>query len=361
MATSAERLLAAAADLAGLGGWELDLRTLEPRWTDELLRLHGFDPRCDPPTVDTLLETIHPEDRPRIVALLDAIVADPGGVPAQGLREYYRAVRPDGSVREITAYGRVDGTSLLGLVQDVTEQRMTERELQAHYAVSQALRDWEAFEEGTVDLLRRLATALDYPMASLWLWNSAQEALVCRAFWSAPDLDPGGFEEARRRQVFRPGDSKVGQAWQRRQPVLTRDMREETDFRPREEALRMGITSTLAFPAIGYDGPIAVISLYSCERRVPSASLQRTVTSIGHDLGRFLSRRRAQFEPSPLSDRELEVVALAVEGLSGPEIAARLVVSPSTVKTHFENIYEKLGVSDRAAAVAHAMRLGLVR
>jgi two-component system nitrate/nitrite response regulator NarL len=35
-------------------------------------------------------------------------------------------------------------------------------------------------------------------------------------------------------------------------------------------------------------------------------------------------------------------------------------VSPSTVKTHFENIYEKLGVGDRAAAVAHALRIGLI-
>ncbi|MEA2288463.1 MAG: Bacterial regulatory protein luxR family, partial [Solirubrobacteraceae bacterium] len=38
-----------------------------------------------------------------------------------------------------------------------------------------------------------------------------------------------------------------------------------------------------------------------------------------------------------------------------------LILSPATVKTHFENIYEKLGVSDRAAAVAHAMRIGLIR
>ena len=51
---------------------------------------------------------------------------------------------------------------------------------------------------------------------------------------------------------------------------------------------------------------------------------------------------------------------LAAQGRSGPEIAADLGVSPSTIKTHFENIYEKLGVSDRAGAVAHAMRIGLV-
>ena len=54
------------------------------------------------------------------------------------------------------------------------------------------------------------------------------------------------------------------------------------------------------------------------------------------------------------------MLRLAAEGLSGPGIAERLVLSPATVKTHFEHIYEKLGVGDRAAAVAQALRTGLI-
>jgi DNA-binding CsgD family transcriptional regulator len=61
-----------------------------------------------------------------------------------------------------------------------------------------------------------------------------------------------------------------------------------------------------------------------------------------------------------LTPREQEVLQLAAGGLSGPEIAERLVLSPSTVKTHFGNLYEKLGVGDRTAAVAKGMRLGLI-
>jgi DNA-binding CsgD family transcriptional regulator len=63
---------------------------------------------------------------------------------------------------------------------------------------------------------------------------------------------------------------------------------------------------------------------------------------------------------TPLTPRELEVLELAAEGLNGPAIARVLVVSPATVSTHFEHIYEKLGVTDRAGAVAKAMRLGLI-
>jgi two-component system nitrate/nitrite response regulator NarL len=61
-----------------------------------------------------------------------------------------------------------------------------------------------------------------------------------------------------------------------------------------------------------------------------------------------------------LTRRETEILELVAEGLTAPTMAARLFLSPATVRTHFRNIYEKLGVGDRAAAVARAMRLGLI-
>lgn len=62
----------------------------------------------------------------------------------------------------------------------------------------------------------------------------------------------------------------------------------------------------------------------------------------------------------PLTPREVEVLALAAEGNSRGRIARMLLVSPATVRTHFEHIYAKLGVHDRAAAVAQAIRLGVI-
>jgi two-component system nitrate/nitrite response regulator NarL len=61
-----------------------------------------------------------------------------------------------------------------------------------------------------------------------------------------------------------------------------------------------------------------------------------------------------------LTARESEVLALAAAGQSGPQIGRELQVSPATVKTHLKNIYGKLGVTDRAAAVAEGIRRGLV-
>lgn len=61
-----------------------------------------------------------------------------------------------------------------------------------------------------------------------------------------------------------------------------------------------------------------------------------------------------------LTPREREVLELASHGHTTSQIAGALVVSPATVKTHLEHIYIKLGARDRVAAVARALRLGLI-
>jgi two-component system nitrate/nitrite response regulator NarL len=71
-------------------------------------------------------------------------------------------------------------------------------------------------------------------------------------------------------------------------------------------------------------------------------------------------RTRTPGEPNPLSQREREILLLTAEGKSASDIADQLYLSPATVKTHLQRTYQKLGVSDRAAAVAEAMRKGLL-
>lgn len=71
-------------------------------------------------------------------------------------------------------------------------------------------------------------------------------------------------------------------------------------------------------------------------------------------------RIRADRETVVLTERERQVLRGFAQGQSIPQLAAELYLGASTVKTHTQRLYEKLGVSDRAAAVAEAMRRGLL-
>jgi DNA-binding NarL/FixJ family response regulator len=75
---------------------------------------------------------------------------------------------------------------------------------------------------------------------------------------------------------------------------------------------------------------------------------------------RLMNRLRAPAPAGPLSQRELEVLSLVASGHTNREAAARLFITEATVKTHLINIYAKLDVKDRAAAVAEGYNRGLL-
>jgi two-component system nitrate/nitrite response regulator NarL len=86
-------------------------------------------------------------------------------------------------------------------------------------------------------------------------------------------------------------------------------------------------------------------------------------TVLSPDVQRNLAgaiRERTAVERPVLTPREHAVLSLAAEGHSTREIAARLSVASATVKTHLQSIYNKLDVPDRTAAVASAIRRGML-
>ncbi len=96
-------------------------------------------------------------------------------------------------------------------------------------------------------------------------------------------------------------------------------------------------------------------------------ALPRQSTAAGYVRRLLAATTRTQHRPSsgrgmvePLSDRELDVLRLLGSDLDGPDIARALSVSLSTVRTHTRNIYAKLGVTSRRAAVRQAHDLNLL-
>ena len=125
-----EERLERAQEIAGIGSWEIDVRTDQVMWSKEVYRIRGVAPRDFENSTEALSRLVRADDWPRVAAWLDALKAGNAPGPVE-----YRILRPDGKERVVAVEGRpvIDATGavvkLAGTVQDVTERRLTEQQL----------------------------------------------------------------------------------------------------------------------------------------------------------------------------------------------------------------------------------------
>jgi two-component system, NarL family, response regulator LiaR len=132
-----------------------------------------------------------------------------------------------------------------------------------------------------------------------------------------------------------------------------------TSFQEKElvrEALQAGAISYLLKNVSAEDLAAAIREAHAGRSTLAPEAIQALIQAEKTPLPEQLS-----FEAFDLTPREHEVLALMVEGLNNPEIAERLVVSRSTAKAHVSNILAKLGVTNRAEAIALALQQKLTR
>jgi DNA-binding NarL/FixJ family response regulator len=121
------------------------------------------------------------------------------------------------------------------------------------------------------------------------------------------------------------------------------------DDRSVVEALRAGARGFLTKDAGAEEIERAIAAVVRGEAAIDPAVQHHLVDAV---------TRRPEF-PDGLTPREAEVLSLVAQGLSNVEIAAQLVVSEATVKSHINHLFAKTGARDRAQAVAYAYRHGL--
>jgi DNA-binding NarL/FixJ family response regulator len=120
-------------------------------------------------------------------------------------------------------------------------------------------------------------------------------------------------------------------------------------------ALRAGARGYLTKDAGAEDIRSAIFAVAAGEASLDPAVQHHVVAALASDE----SAAPATELPDGLTPREAEILGLIAEGLTNAEIAERLVVSPTTVKSHINHLFAKAGLRDRVQAVTYAYRKGL--
>ncbi len=112
---------------------------------------------------------------------------------------------------------------------------------------------------------------------------------------------------------------------------------------------------------VGRGSPIRTLLAEAAAADVSPVYVRRLRAALGEsEVNTPISHSSSQPLVEPLSDRELDVLKRLSSEMSGPEIAQTLMISLNTLRTHTKNIYSKLGVNSRRAAVSQAQELGLI-
>jgi DNA-binding NarL/FixJ family response regulator/PAS domain-containing protein len=344
-------------ELAGFGSWERTSGRI--LWSDNLFRIYGLRPGEITPSAEYVFAHCHLDDKERLEGVEDELGRTG---PRRELR--YRYVWPDGTVRHLTstvvstAKAGERSRRLIGTVQDVTDQHQAERELAARFAVSDALSGWEPGQVGARRLVRDLAEALEFDVGIMWV--PRDDVLAAWVIWQAQALDSPRLESDVGEARLGRGDGLAGSAWASATPTRVADLTDDAFGPVRELNVRTGLFGSLAVPATYGDEVLAVLTFASRRQPVLTDQFMRSLLGIGYEIGHFLARRRGELSAPPLSVRELQVLQLSATGFARRQIADEIELSEATVKTHFEHIFKKLGVPDRASAVAEALRQGLI-
>ena len=117
--------------LARVGSWEWDIPSLRSTWSKETLRIFGRDPAGPPPTLDELIDAVHPDDRAEFREFAARVQEAPGAFQYR-----YRIIAADGEVHYLQALGRTvldaegQPTRAFGTTQDITELKRSEMQLE---------------------------------------------------------------------------------------------------------------------------------------------------------------------------------------------------------------------------------------
>jgi PAS domain S-box-containing protein len=346
-------------ELAGFGHWDWTPESKRLTWSDNLFRIYGLRPGDIVPSADYVVAHCHADDRQRVH---EAVQLGRSSGRHPELR--YRYLWPDGTVRHLRStvmtVARLRGRSptAIGMVQDVTEQHQVEIELAARFAVSDCLSHWEPGLPGSRRLVKDLAEALEFDEATMWVPHG--DALELWVIWQARGVHAPKLEAALRDIRFGRAVGLAGQAWASAEPTRVTDLTDDAAEVVRAIDTQTGRHGQLALPATHGGEVLAVFAFASQHHAVLTDGFRRSLIGIGHEIGNFLAQRRGELRAPALTRRELQVLQLSATGHARRQIAEQIDISEATVKTHFEHIYRKLGVPDRASAVGAALRQGLI-
>ena len=188
---------------------------------------------------------------------------------------------------------------------------VSHRRLVAEHATSRVLAESTRLAEATPRVLEAVCTTLGWEHGAFWQVDQQAGVLRCVDLWAPPGARFAEFEALSRTMTFAPGVGLPGRIWAGRRPAFILDVLQDANFPRAPVAAGEGLHTAVGFPILVGGGVFGVMEFFSREIRQPDAELIAMLETIGHQLGLFIERHRAEEELDRFFFVSLDLLCIA--------------------------------------------------
>ena len=189
-----------------------------------------------------------------------------------------------------------DGTvrSVLSVVRDVTEHKCAERRQALQHAVAKVLAEASTLDQAVPELLRAIATSMEWHVGLFWRVQEDQRALTCAQDWSSASTTVQDFVRASRQKAVASGFDLPGRCWARGEPIWVADIVKDSGCsRGPAEAMNT-LHAGCAFPIWLRANVFGIMEFFSREIHPQDVDLLTTLGTIGSQIGLFIERAEVE-------------------------------------------------------------------
>ena len=184
----------------------------------------------------------------------------------------------------------IDGEGAIGFAIDITEQKLAERRMATHDAVTQIMAESTTLSEATPKILMAICQQLDWQIGIIWKVDYQRLVLCCVEDWYEPSSSMKEFSDKSMEITFAPGIGLPGRVWESGDPVWIEDVTRDPNFPRAPFASKANLHAAFGFPISLGDQVFGVMEFFSQEIQEPDEGLLQMFSTIGSQIGQFIER-----------------------------------------------------------------------